>query len=164
MSVDVFTREKITRWVLDLSRLVRVNSEDGDDDDQLLLYTRMLELEPFPAGAYCDTSLHHVTRDRRWWPEFAELRLLLAEWWRDNAPAAAPRLAYDGETGLNAWDQSWLDFYHREKAKKTPRPTKDHLESLLRRYAPNAYKLVAASHPPHPAFDPNVPPQEESFG
>ena len=154
MTADAHTQKAIKGWVADLAQLVKVDREHAADDEQLRLYARMLCMENLPSTAFTTTSLHAVARDMTWWPDYASLRVKLTEWWREAKPPAAPARAYDGEAAahLSPSDRSWLDYYHRRRA-ASGEARREHLDSLLRGYAPAAWKIVAAEREAqHPAW------------
>ena len=135
----------ITGWLNDLSRLVR-HGEAKPTKDQIAVYATVLAKD-FPSGAFNIDSLQFAAQDMTWWPEYAALRPLLASWWRDHKPAAAPLLRYEGQDQLSRVDQSWLEFYHKKSSAAQTPAERERLDSLLRQESPAAWKLIEGEKP-----------------
>lgn len=138
-------------WIGIIAKLVHPQDQAGAARS-LMAYLPMLA--DFPPQAFTAQSAEAVARQSKYIPSYAQLRDLLAEWWRENQPQHRA-IGQDKPEGWTDTDQVWLDYWRRREAggfAANPNMVKppggltwrEHCASMVRTYSFRAWKMIGA--------------------
>ena len=112
MTPNHATLKIITGWLASLADVTSHGSEGRPSKDVLATYASLLG-QDFPSSAFTAESLRYVIGTEAWWPAMATITKRIGDWWRDNRPASAPRIGYDGAAAMSDEDEIWVAFHQR---------------------------------------------------
>lgn len=179
--IDPQTRRIIVGWLANLARVTRHRQGRLSDEDlaamkdERAVYAELLARD-FPSGAFTLDSLHAAAQGHAFFPAYDEIRARVLEWWQAHKPASVMRLSGPDAAHLSDADALWLAFYRRRRAElldqpgslDLPDPHREpeayaacglgRLDSLLRRYAPEAWLIIAGAPRSREDLDPDALP------
>jgi hypothetical protein len=75
----------VREWTIALGILTAGNMSRADAEMKLRAYVPLLQ-DNFPPAAFTQDSLHHVARQCKWFPSYAEVVEHLGGWWKEHRP------------------------------------------------------------------------------
>lgn len=75
----------VREWTIALGILTAGNMTRADAEMKLRAYVPLLQ-DNFPPAAFTQDSLHHVARQCKWFPSYAEVVEHLGSWWKEHRP------------------------------------------------------------------------------
>jgi hypothetical protein len=75
----------VREWTIALGILTAGQMTRADAEMKLAAYVPLLQ-DNFPAAAFTQDSLHHVARQCKWFPSYAEVIEHLGAWWKERRP------------------------------------------------------------------------------